>query len=87
VASDWAGDLDAPAHLEHRPEDPDDKPVPVEVKMVVWVNRRGWQDEYSIDPNEPGYDFEEAVRDWVIDEVGNYGVHGGNWTNVTEVTD
>jgi hypothetical protein len=64
----------------------EDKAVPVEVKMVVWVKRQGWQEEYSIDPTEEDYDFEEAVQEWVKDEVQEYGVEGGNWDNVTEVT-
>lgn len=65
----------------------DEQPVPVEVKMVVWVKRQSWQEEYSIDPTEPGYDFEDAVQDWVRAEMQEYGVEGDNWPNVTEVTE
>lgn len=65
----------------------EDKAVPVQVSFMVWVKRQSWEAEYSIDPTEPGYDFEDAVQDWVLDEVSNYGVVGGNWSNVTEVTE
>lgn len=68
----------------------EDKAVPVEVKLVVWVKRQGWEHEYGHDDYGPrateNYDFEEAVQEWVKDEVQEYGVEGGNWDNVTEVT-
>ena len=59
-----------------------EKPVPVEVKMVVWVDRSAWLEEYAC----PEEDFEDAVQDWVIEEMQEYGVNGGNWPNVKEVT-
>jgi len=47
------------------------------------------EEEYGIDPIAEGndYDFEDAVQSWVAAEMTEYGVDGGNWPNVTEVTE
>jgi hypothetical protein len=68
------------------PEDPDDKPVPVEVKMVVWVKRHGWEAEYSVDTVAPDYDFEDMFRDQFVADCQEYFVEQGEMQNVTEVS-
>jgi hypothetical protein len=63
-----------------------EKPVPVEVKMVVWVKRQGWEAEYGgVNDLTANYNFEEAVQDWFVDEVETIRDQG-EWPNVTEVT-
>lgn len=64
----------------------DERPVPVEVKMVVWVKREEWLAEHGVDGNEgEDYDFEEVIQDWVREECQEL-VDNDEWTNVTEVT-
>lgn len=69
----------------------EDKAVPVEVKILVWVKRSSWLHEHGLEPHNPDldgpYDFEEAVQDWVRAEVQEAFVEQGEWPNVTEVTE
>jgi hypothetical protein len=81
-----ASELDAPAHLEQNPIG-DEGPVPVEVKMMVWVRRGDWEAEYSVDTVAPGYDFEEQFRDQFIADCQEYFVEQGEMMNITEITD
>lgn len=57
------------------------KTVPVEVVVVLHVNEEGWRAEHGVYED----DFEDAVRDWFIDEIG-WPVESAEWANVVEVT-
>lgn len=66
----------------------EDKPVPVEVKMVLWVKRSAWLEEHGAEPHEEyGYDFDDVIGDWARAEVREAFVEQGEWSNVTEVTE
>jgi len=73
---------------EHLTTDPlgDEKPVGVQVTMMVWVKRQEWEAEYGIDTTDPTYDFEDMFRDWFIAENQEQ-VELDEWPNVTEVTE
>lgn len=64
-----------------------ESPIPVEVKMVVWVKRQGWEAEHGVNTVAEGYDFEDAIQGWVVSEMQEIGVEQGNWDNVSEVTE
>lgn len=63
--------------------DPEDKPVPVEIKLVVWVHRKAWSEEHGLDIND---DFEDSVKDWAREECQEL-VDNGEWGNVGMVTE
>lgn len=72
-----------------------DQYEPVEVKVVLWIDKVAWRNEYGLPASEDepmpemetGADTDDAIQDWFREEVQEYGVNGGNWSAVREVTE
>ena len=56
----------------------------VEVTVHLKIDRQAWEAEYSVDTEDPNYDFDIAVKDWFAAEVAT--INGqGEWPSIERI--